>query len=459
MENNHKKLKQYLLIIISIFSFSVTNLFAGKLYDLCYYGEPLRDGKFLFVRFKNALSDPILRTFEINLFDPYTGKITILQEYSEKMYILPVVSRDRTTIAYHSLIDGNDFLITRNIESGSSTRLRFDTSGYFLMNAISYDNEKVASVLKRGENRQAIYIISTAEGTIWRLYSGTDFQEIGFFNNGSIYYIDRVAQRLVLGVVRSDGKGRTVVAHGVDYTEKLPNGDALLYSVGQDLFLYRVNTNESIRLSRNFSPSYLKPLIAEDGSTCAIREKNRILLVNIPSGDILYYLSFETTETRGFLTRYTFYIAKDSRIFHIKHKKPGQHLTEIYRSEGSISSIAASPDDRYILYQLDNNRELKIYDREKKELFSKEFTFAIQEFTVSPYMDPSEAMRSIYIKTLSTIKSAEGLVEAEGPEGSEGDGENSIPLRELYVYDFLMRALTAVSTAADTEPGPYLREE
>jgi hypothetical protein len=451
--NTHKKLKAFLLIIISIISFSVTNLFAGKLYDLCYYGEPLRDGKFLFVRFRNALSDPLLRTFEINLFDPYTGKITILQQYSEKMYILPVVSRDRSTIAYHSLIEGNDFLITRNIESGSSTRLRFDTSGYFLMNAISYDNEKVASVLKRGENRQAIYVISTAEGSIRRLYNGTDFQEIGFFINGSIYYIDRVAQRLVLGVVRSDGKGRTVVAHGVDYTEKLPNGDALLYSVGQDLFLYRVNTNESIRLSRNFSPSYLKPLIAEDGSTCAVREQNRILLVNIPSGDILYYLSFETTGTRGFLTRFTFYIAKDSRIFHIKHKKPGQHLTEAHRAEGAeriITSIAASPDDRYILYQLGNERELKIYDREKKKLFSKEFTFSIQDFTVSPYMDPSESMSSIYIKALSTIQGA------AGPDGNEG---NPIPLRELYVYDFLMRTLTAVSTAADIDPEPYLREE
>jgi Tol biopolymer transport system component len=445
--NTHNKHWKYLLIIISIILFSVTNLFAGKLYDLYYYGEPLRDGKYLFVRLRNALGDPILRTLEINLYDPYTGKITILQQYSEKMYILPVVSRDRSTIAYHSLIESNDFLITRNIESGSSTRLRFDTSGYFMMNAISYDNEKVASVLKRGENRQAIYIISTTKGSIRRLFSGTDFQEIGFFNNGSIYYIDRVAQRLVLGVVRSDGKGRTVVAHGIDYAEKLPNGDALLYSVGLDLFLYRVNTNESIRLSRNFSPSYLKPLIAEDGSTCAVREQNRILLVNIPSGDILYYLSFETTGTRGFLTRFTFYITKDSRIFHIKHKKPGQHLTEAHRSEGIISSIAASPDDRYILYQLGNERELKIYDREKKNLFSKEFTFSIQDFTVSPYMDPSEAMSSIYLEALSTIQDA---------EGNEG---NPVPLRELYVYDFLMKALTAVSTSGDIDPGPYLREE
>jgi Tol biopolymer transport system component len=315
------------------------------------------------------------------------------------------------------------------------------------MNAISYDNEKIGSVLKRGENRQAIYLISTAEGSIRRLFNGTDFQEIGFFNNGSVYYIDRVAQRLVLGVVRSDGKGRTVVAHGVDYSEKLPNGDALLYSVGKDLFLYRVNTNESIRLSRNFSPSYLKPLIADDGSTCAVREQNRILLVNIPSGDILYYLSFETTGTRGFLTRFTLYIAKENRIFHIKHKKPGQHLAEVYRSEGIISSIAASPDDRYILFQLGNERELNIYDREKKKLFSKEFNFSIQDFTVSPYMDPSEAMSSIYIKAITTIK---------GPESPDG---NQVPLRELYVYDFLMRALTAVSTAIDIDPGPYLREE
>jgi len=442
-----KKPLFFLLTIIAILCLSVIPLFGERLYDLCYFGEPMKNGEFLFVRHRNPLLDPVLRTFEMYVFSPSDGKITFLQQYGEMSYLLPVISPDKTSITYHSLIEGNDFLVTRNMITGRSTRLRFDTSGYFLFNDLHYDNETVASVLKRGPNRQAIYIISNDLGTIRRLYNGTDFQEVGFLYNGSVYYVDHIENRLSLGVVRSDGQGRTVVDENLEYVRKAPRGDAILYSIGNDLFMYRVYNNESIKLTEHFSPEGPLPLVADDGSACVVYDGDTTLVINIPSGDVLYYLSFRGDRTCDILTRYTFFTVKGSQVFTIKYKKPGQHLSEIFREKGPIHLLAVSPDDRYILYRLENRSELIIFDRDKNERFSKIFPFVIEEVVVSPFMEFTEAVRSIYITALSPVADT-------SPEETEAPP----PVRELYMYNYPGRSLTAISTALDTDIRLYLRE-
>jgi hypothetical protein len=474
-------MKQYqflLLTIIAILSLSVIPLFGEQLYDLCYFGEPLKDGKFLFVRYRNPLLDPVLRTFETYVFDPASGKILFLQQYGEMSYLLPVVSPDRTSVTYHSLIEGNDYLVTRNLITGRSTRLRFDTSGYFLFNDLHYDNETVVSVLKRGPNRQAIYIIYNDLGTIQRLHNGTDFQEVGFLYNGNVYYVDHIGNRLSLGVVQSHGQGRTVVEENVEYVRKTPRGDGILYSIENELFLYRVFNNESIRLTEHFSIEGPLPLIADDGSACVVHDGETTLLINIPSGDVLYYLSFRGDRPEGgspfrgdrpeggspfrgdrpeggdqgesqwespfrgdILTRYTYYAPIGSQVYSIKYKKPGQQMEVVFSDEGSIRLLAVSPDDRYLLYRLDDMRELRIFDREKRETFTKTFPFVIERVIVSPFMEFSKAMGSIYLITLSP----------------SGDSEGTL-LRELYQYNYRMGRLTSVSTAQDTDIRLYLRE-
>ncbi len=436
--------KRYLystLLIIFFLLLSVTTLFSDQLYDLCFFGEPMRNGEFLFVRHRNALLEPVLRTYEIYLFNPSTGKITFLQQYGEKSYLLPVVSPDRTSVTYHSLIEGNDFLVTRNIITGRSTRLRFDTSGYFLYNALHYDNETVASVLRRGPNRQAIYIIFNDLGTIERLHTGTNFREVGFLYNRSVYYVDHIGDRLSLGVVQSDGQGRTVVEENIEYVKKAPNGEAILYSIENDLFLYRVYNNESLRLTEHFSADGGHPLIADDGSACVVYDGDTVLLVNIPSGDVLYYRSFDSDGTGDVITRYTYYTVKEGQVFAIQFKKPGEYLRKVFDDVGQIHLLGVSPDDRYILYQLDDRRELRIYDRDRREKFSKTFDFTIEKVSVSPFMDFSEAIHSIYITAISP----------------SGDDPSSVPVRELYMYNYPRRSLTAVSTAGDTDIRPYLR--
>jgi WD40 repeat protein len=446
-----KRVKRYLnvlFIIIALLGLSVIPLFGDQLYDLCYFAEPMKNGEFLFVRYRNPLLDPLLRTYEMYVFNPGTGKITSLQQYGEKSYLLPVVSPDRSTITYHSLIEGNDFLVTRNIISGRSTRLRFDTSGYFLFNTLHFDNETVASVLRRGIDRQAIYVIYNDLGTIKRLYSGQKFREVGFLYNASIFYVDHVGNRLSLGVVRSDGKGRTVVAENVEYVEKAPGGEAVLYSIGTDLFLYRVFNNESIALSNTFSPGK-PPLMAADGAACVVYDDDRVLLVNIPSGDVLYQLTQSSEGKSDIISRYTFYTVKDSnRVLAIHYKKPGQQLREVFTDEGPIRLLGVSPDDRYILYQFEDRKSLRIYDRDSGDIFTKRFDFTIEDVIVSPFMEFSEAIQSIYI--IATSPSGEA-----SPSGEEAP---SIPVRELYMYNYPRRSLTAISTAEDTDLEPYLRD-
>jgi len=439
-----KNVKRYLyglLTIIALLLLSVIPLFPDQLYDLCYFGEPMKNGEFLFVRYRNPLLEPILRTYEMYVFNPRTGKITFLQQYGEKSYLLPVVSPDRSSITYHSLIEGNDFLVTRNIISGRSTRLRFDTSGYFLFNTLHYDNETVASVLRRGADTQAIYVIYNDLGTIQRLHSGHKFREVGFLYNGSVYYVDHIGNRLSLGVVRSDGKGRTVVAENVEYVKKAPSGEAVLYSIDTDLFLYRVFNNESVNLTEHFSSEKL-PLIADDGSACVVYDEETVLLVNIPSGDVLYYLTLSGDGQGDALSRYTYYTVKDNQVFAIQYKKPGQHLREVFSDQGPIHLLGVSPDDRYILYQFEDRRSLRIYDRNSGEIFSKTFNFTIKEVIVSPFMEFSEAIHSIYIIATSP----------------SGDDSESVPVRELYMYNYPRRSLTAISTAEETDIAPYLRE-
>jgi WD40 repeat protein len=437
-----KKYLYGLLTIIAVILLSVTPLFPDQLYDLCYFGEPMKNGEFLFVRYRNALLEPILRTYEMYVFNPSTGKITFLQQYGEKSYLLPVVSPDRSSVTYHSLIEGNDFLVTRNIIRGKSTRLRFDTSGYFLYNALHYDNETVASVLRRGVDRQAIYIIFNDLGTIKRLHNGRNFREVGFLYNRSVYYVDRIGDRLSLGVVRSDGQGRTVVAENIEYVRKAPNGEAILYSIDTDLFLYRAYNNESIKLTEHFSPDEGLPLIADDGSVCVVYDGDTVLVINIPSGDVLYYLSFSGEGRGDILSRFTYYTVMDNQVLAIQYKKPGQHLHEVFRDEGPIHLLGVSPDDRYILYRFEDRRELRIYDRNSGKIFSKTFDFTIEEVIISPFMEFSEAIHSIYIIASSP----------------SGDDPASTPVRELYMYNYPRRSLTAVSTAEETDIAPYLRE-
>jgi hypothetical protein len=402
----------------------------------------MREGLFLFVRHRNALLEPVLRTFEIHVFDPSTGEITLLQQYQEKSYLLPVVSPDRTTVTYHSLIEGNDFLVTRNIITGKATRLRFDTSGYFLNNTLHYDNETVASTLKRGINRQAIYIISNDFGTIHRLQNGTDFRELGFLYNRSVYYVDRTEDGPVLGVVRSDGKGSTIIDVNVEYVEKAPNGKAILYSVGSNLYMYRAYNNEKLQLTEHFSSDKGQALIAPDSSACVVYDRENTLVVNIPSGDVLYYLSFRGDGSGDLISRYTYYTVKGNQVYTIKYKKPGQYLEKTFSDAGQIHLLATSPDDRYIIYQLDSKQELRFFDTQKREIFSKSFDFTIERIIVSPFMKLTEAIHSIYIIATS----------------ASGEDPSSPPVRELYMYNFPARSLRAISTAEETDIESYLRE-
>ena len=132
-------------------------------------------------------------------------------------------------------------------------------------------------------------------------------------------------------------------------------------------------------------------------------------------------------------------LGKGNQVFSIKFKKPGQYLREVFSDEGPVHLLAVSPDDRYILYRLEERRELRVYDQRDGARFSKIFPFVIEEVIVSPFMEFSEAIRRIYIIALSA-------------------GDNTTPpVRELYMYDYPRRSLTAISTAQDTDISLYLR--
>ncbi len=419
------------IIIIAVMNFSVINLFAGEMYDLCYRWQTMNSGKILFVRYKNPTLEAVLKTYEIYLYDPATEKITLLQKPVEKIHILPVVSRDRSTVNYHSLIEGNDFLVTRNVDTGYSTRLRFDTGGYFLDTAIHYDNNLIVSVEKRGENKQALYLISNSEARIKRIFNGHEFRDVGFFKDGSVFYTDLADGLLTLGVVRWMSREDVVIDRGIDFAEKAPNGKTLLYAKEGRLLLFRESNNEKIELSREFVG---RPLFSEDGSTAAIIEKDAVRIVNLPSGDIMYFLSFNTDNTTYTLTSFTFYIAKGNRIFQISHKKPGQDLREITREDGPLHLLTASSDDRFLYYQKKDRHEVILFNTKTGEKEIKTFHFEVQE--VLPQSDEASD-GSFYMRAISQSST------------------DKPPIRELYLYKMKGGLLVAISTAEDTDIRPY----
>jgi hypothetical protein len=432
-----KKIFFICIVIISfLFSF-VTNLFAVELYDLAYRTHLLKNGKTLFVRYRNPLLDPVLRTFETYMFDPRTGKITFLQHPQEKLYILPVVSRDKSTLSYHSLIEGSDYLVTRNLQTGKSIRLRFDTSGYFLEIGIDYDNDTIVASIKRGENRQALYLISNNRGTIRRILDGRNFISTGFFYNGNPYFVEVIDEWKILGFVNLETGKRHVIAERIDFATKAPNGDVLLYSQENNLYLYRVYGNESLIISRQFQSRKNPLLLASDGSTCAVIEDDSIYIINIPSGDVMYYISMDTENLSFYLTDFTLYIIKKNKILYLEHKKPGQTLQELYEDTQPLHLLAVSQNDRYLVYQHEKKNEAIIYDRKAGRHYSKDFGFIIHEIL------PPDTEDSFYIIARSI------------------EPKKKIPVKEVYLYNFLAEKLFTVSTASDLENfiQLYLTEE
>jgi len=430
-----RRLLTTLIFIIAFPLIFVTTLFCEDFYDLCYRAYPLNYGKMLFLRYKYPTLDPVLKTYEIHLFDPLTGILSFLQRYNEKIYILPVISRDRTTICYHSLIEGTDYLVTKNIELGKSTRLRFDTGGYFVLVDIDYDNDTVASVIKRGEEKQGLYLISNRQSSIQRVFNGENFLDIGFFYNGNVYYIDEKKGEKLLGYISKKTGKNTVITSSVDYVKKSPNGDTLLYSKRENLFLFRVYNNESIQISSNFDPGGILPVFTQDGSTCAVFEKNSIYIVNFPSGDILYYLSIPTPDTSSYITDFTFYISRGNKVYFLKYKKPGQELAELFQTDKDINLLTVSPDDRYIVYLKDDPKILFILDTVSKKTFSREFDFNIER-VIYPMKG-----ESLYLIVRSFNREKKAII------------------RELYMYNFEKESMFVISTASNTEITPYLRKE
>ena len=426
-----------LLLLLLVLTFSATAVHAAEIYDLCYRTTPLSYGRLLFLRYRNPLRDPVLRSYEILLFDPVTGTLSSLQKNNEKLYILPAVSRDRTTICYHSLIEGSDFLTTKNVEIGKSIKLRFDTGGYFVTIGVDYDNDRVAAAVKRGENRQAIYLISSRASTIRRIHNGSDFSEVGFLFNGSVYYVDTKENDRILGLVYpgEDTVTQHTAAHGVEYVQKAPNGNAIIYSKGKTLSLLRAQGRQSIILSENFDAGRTLPIFSRDGSTLAIFEEKIIYIVNIPSGDVFYYLAMDTTDTGSVLTDYRFYIAKETKLFSLQHKKPGQSLTEILEDAGGIDLLAVSPNDRYIVYRNRDKKALIVYDTQERDYHRNRFAFDVEE-------------------VLYTM-SDEGFYIVGRVQGDKGKPA----IRELYLYNFQKESISPISTSQNVDIEQYLRKE
>ncbi|MBN2325028.1 MAG: WD40 repeat domain-containing protein [Spirochaetes bacterium] len=387
------------------------------------------------MRYRNPLLDPVLRSYEIMLFDPVTGTLSSLHKYDEKLYILPAVSRDKTTVCYHSLIEGSDFLTTKNIEIGKSIKLRFDTGGYFVTIGVDYDNDRVAAAVKRGENRQAIYLISSRASTIRRIHNGCKFSELGFLFNGSVYYVDTVEGDRILGLVYpgDGGNERYTAAHGVDYVMKAPNGNAIIYSKGSTLYLLRAQGRQSITLSENFDTARTLPIFSPDGSTLAVFEDKIVYIINIPSGDVFYYLAMDTAGTKSELTNYQFYIAKETKLFSLQHKKPGQSLGEIHSDERGIDLLSVSPNDRFVVYRNRDKKEIIVYDGREHDYYRNRFDFDVEQVL---YTMPDE---SFYI--IGRL------------------GGQKAPVRELYLYNFQKESISPISTAQNVDIRPYLRKE
>jgi hypothetical protein len=439
----------FLPLSIFLVSLFVTNIFAeetadrpgtvkpgaGWIYDLVYRAYAIRDGKIFFVRYRNPLLDPVLRTYEIYMFDPATGQISFLQHPQEMLYILPVLSRDRTTMSYHSLIEGTDYLVTANLQTGRSVRLRFDTGGYFVRLGIDYDDDTVAASIKRGENRQALYLISNSRGSIRRVLEGKVYRETGFLSNGNVYFVELQEGRQDLGFVNVKTRERHIVADGVGFVRKTPNGDAILYARKGVLSLYRPYGNDSIRLLEDFTDDTPEPLISPDGSTCAVIGSGIIYIVNIPSGDVLYYLSLDTRGLSCYLTDFSFYIVRENKIFFIEHKKPGGSLKELYEAGEKIQLWAVSRNDSQIYYQHGEKNVVITYDRRENKTYRSIFEFDVERIIVP------EADDSYYL-----------IARVKAPE-------YAYPVRELYYYHFKAGKLLTVSTARDVDVRLYLNEE
>ena len=430
-----------LLIIIVLFLLPVTALFAAELYDLGCWWTAMKEGRLLFARHRNPTLDPVLKTYELYLFDPATGVITFLQKPGEKLPLLPAVSPDGTALAYYAIVEGNDYLVTRYLDEGRSIRLRFDTGGYIEAVALDYDRDRVLTANKRGEDRQALYLISNRQGTIRRILNGTRFQDIHFLANGGVQYTDLKDGRLVLGVVHPWNLKQTVLSGMTRLALASPRGDAVLFREFDRLSLYRVNSGETIRISDQVSAD---PLVSPEGTTCAVFEPDALLLVNLPTGDVMYYLALAADTRSSLLNDFSFYTVRGRSIHRIMHRNPGQQLAELYRGEGALRLLAVSGDDRFVYFQEGTGEggvgtnSVTVLDRTTGESVVKRFPFAVEE--VLP-LRVRASDGSFYIRALGEVP---------------GD---RVPVRELYYYSMPMGALIGVSTARDADLDLYRRKQ
>ncbi len=430
--------KTIIIFIFSVLLLSIAPVFASEdfIYDLCYDYYSLSRGKILFIRYKNPLLDPVLKTFELYIFDPSKSSLKYVPRYGEKIYLKPVVSPDRTTICYHSLIEGRDFLVTKNVELGRNIRLSFDTGGYFLKLAIAYDDDTVAAVIKRGENKQAIYYISNSKGLLKRLLNGKSFAKIHFLKNGDIFYLDRQGKKQISGIVNYN-RDNYIISRDTGWAKVAPDGNAIIYTEGKSLKFFRVSNRERITLIDDFKPvtKHIEESISfsKDGTALSIVTEDAIRIANIPSGDIFYYISMDLKDTNQFLTNYSFYIARGNTVFILMYKKPGQSLKKLFSENENVRLLGANPDDRYIIYQKKDKKTVIIYDKREGKSFERKFEFEIENVSFLT------TRNSFYIIAISYIP---GL---------------KYPVKELYLYDFIKSLLYPISIHKNTKLEPYRR--
>lgn len=432
MQNQRKKKNTFVLyIIIIIFTFfPVTCLFSQDFYDLCYTAYMLKKNRILFVRFRNPTLDPVLRTFELNIFNPKTGKISQVQKSEEKIYILPAISGDRSTISYHSIIGGNDYLITYNIEKGESIRLGFDTGGYFTRVAIDYDNDTVAAAIKRGKSKQAIYLISNRKSFIKRIVNGTEFEIIGFLYNGDVFFLDNKKSRKELGYYSASTSSKFTINPDAKWVKKSSRGDVLVYQSGNELFLFRAYGGESIKISKDFSLRSSRLVFSDDGTALAVCKPGNVSIINFPSGDALYFLSIEEQYTDPALSNFKFYCRIGNEILSIYYKKPAQVLLKTYTSKESFKVLGVSNNDRFVA--LLKGQDFIIYDLENKKEIQVDLNLKIESIKFT--MDGS----SIYIAARRKIE------------------DKQAEARELYMFNIKYNALFKLSTVDNTPLEPYL---
>lgn len=435
--NRMKKSSNILILAIILILLPAFYGYSDTLYDLCYDYHALKNGKIMFLRFKNPMLDPVLRTIEIYIFYPKNSKLSFVPRYGEKIYIKPVVSHDKTTLCYHSLIEGRDFLVTKNVEKGKNTRLSFDTGGYFLKLAISNDDDTVAAVIKRGKNKQAIYYISNSKGILKRLLNGRDFEIIHFLNDGSIFYIDNSDNKRVAGYIDYQ-RQNTIIDEDIDFATVTPNGDAVIYVKDGKLVFYRINNHEKITILSGFKPNtaYVAKYIifSDDGSALAIVTKDAIRIVNIPSGDVFYYISIDTANSTYFMTDYSFYLSKNKKLFILMYKKPAQDLYKLIESDENIHILGGDPENKFLVYQKNNKKILYIFNKKTKKSIKRIFNFNIE--SISYNTDG----KSFYIIT------------------TRPDIKTGIPVRELYFYDFEGELLYPISTVKNAKLKLYKRK-